>query len=208
MKRLFYAVVKNFCLVFFKLYNRLSVRWIAPMPKEDPIIVVANHCSNLDPVLVGSVFPRRLRYLAKAELFSSWIMRVLIRTLGAIPVNKQDQQSAGMALKAFLELLENGENVLLFPEGARSLDGKLQSLQGGAALIALKSGAPVVPAYIKGSFESMPPGAKFIRATSITVLFGETIYPKEISEGESPKESRKKFLDKISEALSDLEKSV
>ncbi|ADE57212.1 lysophospholipid acyltransferase family protein [Aminobacterium colombiense] len=207
MRHLFYTLTKIFCFIVLKLYNRLSVRWLASLPKEDPVIVVANHCSNLDPIIIGALFPRRLRYLAKSELFSTLGMSLLIRTLGAIPVKKQDLQSAGAALKAFLDLLEKGENVLLFPEGARSLNGKLQPLQGGVALIAMKSGAPVIPAFIKGSFESMPPGASFVRPNRIQVTFGEAIYPRELETGLSAKDSRQQFLDRVYEALENLEKS-
>ena len=198
MRHLFYTLTKIFCFIVLKLYNRLSVRWLASLPKEDPVIVVANHCSNLDPIIIGALFPRRLRYLAKSELFSTLGMSLLIRTLG---------QSAGAALKAFLDLLEKGENVLLFPEGARSLNGKLQPLQGGVALIAMKSGAPVIPAFIKGSFESMPPGASFVRPNRIQVTFGDAIYPRELETGLSAKDSRQQFLDRVYEALENLEKS-
>jgi len=93
--------------------------------------------------------------------------------------------------------------VLLFPEGARSLDGKLQPLEGGAALIAVKSGAPVVPAFVAGTFEAMPPGAKFVKPLHLSVIVGETI---ETSDYASlGREGRDKLLKKLEEELASLE---
>ena len=137
--KLFYFFVKWFFYISLKVYNRISTRWLSPLPRRN-YIVIANHCSNLDPVVMGAIFPGRLRFLAKSELFEPFIFGSMVRALGATPVQKQDSQSAGAALRAFLKLLDDGENVLLFPEGGRSLDGKLQPLEGGAALIAMKSG--------------------------------------------------------------------
>ncbi|WP_024822121.1 MULTISPECIES: lysophospholipid acyltransferase family protein [Aminobacterium] len=207
MNHLFYKLAKLFCFLVLKIYNRLTVIWKKSLISTSPVIVAANHCSNLDPVIIGAVFPRRLRYLAKSELFTIPGLSLLIRILGAIPVVKQNSQSAGAALKAFLELLEQGENVLLFPEGARSRDGGLQPLEGGVALIAMKSGAPIIPAYIQGSFQSMPPGARFVRPTRIKVTFGPAIVPAERTIGLSSKEGRLKLLEDVEEALKKLEET-
>jgi 1-acyl-sn-glycerol-3-phosphate acyltransferase len=172
--RIFYFFVKWSFFIALKVYNRLSIRWTSPLPERN-VIVVANHTSNLDPVIMGAVFPRRLRYLAKAELFEPFLFGSMVRALGSIPVRKQDSQSAGTALRTFLKLLESGENVLIFPEGGRSLDGKLKPLEGGVALIALRSGAPIVPAFITGAFEAMPPGSKWVKPLRLSIVFGETV---------------------------------
>jgi 1-acyl-sn-glycerol-3-phosphate acyltransferase len=152
---------------------------------------------------MGAIFPGRLRFLAKAELFEPFIFGSMVRALGATPVLKQDSQSAGAALRAFLKLLDDGENVLLFPEGGRSLDGKLQPLEGGAALIALKSGAPVVPAFVAGTFEAMPPGSKFVKPLHLSVVVGETIETAEYAR--LGREGRDLLLKKLEEELVSLE---
>lgn len=202
---LFYFLVKNFFKVFFRVYNRTTVRWAGVLPDRN-MILISNHCSNLDPVVLGAFFPRRLRYLAKSELFRSRLFGAIIRILGAVPVEKQDSQSAGASLRAFLKLLEDGEDVLLFPEGGRSPDGTLQPLEGGAALIAIKSGAPVVPAYVSGTFEAMPMGASTVRPVHIEVLFGEIIDPGEY--GALGKEGRTKLMEKMRESFEDLASQV
>ncbi len=172
--RIFYFFVKWSFFIALKVYNRLSICWTSPLPEQN-VIVVANHTSNLDPVIMGAVFPRRLRYLAKAELFEPFLFGSMVRALGSIPVRKQDSQSAGTALRTFLKLLESGENVLIFPEGGRSLDGKLKPLEGGVALIALRSNAPIVPAFISGAFEAMPPGSRWVKPLHLSIVFGDIV---------------------------------
>jgi len=201
-QKTFYFLVKSFFFICLKVYNRLSIRWGTSLPDRN-VIVIANHCSNLDPVVMGAVFPRRVRFLGKSELFEPFLFGSMVRALGVVPVDKQDSQSAGTALKAFLRLLKEGENVLLFPEGGRSLDGKLKPLEGGAALIAMKSGAPIVPAFVSGTFEAMPPGAKWVKPVHLAVVFGETIETGEyMSLG---REGRNKLVIKLQETLESLE---
>ncbi len=203
--RIFYFFVKWFFFICLKVYNRMTIRWKAPLPERN-VIVIVNHSSNLDPVVMGAVFPRRLRYLAKEELFGPLIFGGMIRALGAIPVRKQDSQSAGTALRAFMNLLKDGENVLLFPEGGRSLDGKLQPLEGGAALIALKTGAPVVPVFIAGTFQAMPPGAKWVKPVKVSVLLGEAIDT--IPFMEDGKEGRTRLLERFEKTFVSLEAEI
>ncbi|MDI9371060.1 MAG: lysophospholipid acyltransferase family protein, partial [Synergistota bacterium] len=107
--RVFYFLVRRFFFICLKVYNRLSIKWTSALPGRN-VIVAANHTSNLDPVIMGAVFPRRLRYLAKEELFKPFLFGGAIRALGAIPVSKSDSQRAGAALRTFLKLLESGEN--------------------------------------------------------------------------------------------------
>lgn len=201
--RLFYLLTRGFFAVLLKIYNRITVRWTESLPDRN-VILIANHCSNLDPIILGSFFPRQLRYLAKSELFESKLFGAVIRALGAVPVEKQDSQSAGASLRGFLKLLEDGSDVLLFPEGGRSTDGMLQPLEGGAALIAMKSGAPVLPAFLSGTFEAMPMGSSMVRPVHISVIFGRIIDSAEYAALGRP--GREKLLEAMQQALADLEK--
>jgi 1-acyl-sn-glycerol-3-phosphate acyltransferase len=180
---LVYFLVRNSARIFFTLYNRFSIRGIDRIP-PGPLVVAANHASNLDPVVVGSAFPRPLRYLAKEELFRNPLFGALIDALGAVPVAREDRQRAGTVLKMCLEQLASGRPLLLFPEGTRSSDGRLKTpLEQGAAFLSLKSGAPIVPAYLAGSFESCPRGAAFPRPAKLRLLFGHPLRPEESSSG-------------------------
>ncbi|MDR2176392.1 MAG: 1-acyl-sn-glycerol-3-phosphate acyltransferase [Synergistaceae bacterium] len=202
-ERIFYSVVRAFFAVFFTLYNRLSVRWAEPLPRGGRVIVASNHCSNLDPILVGIAFPRRLRYFAKEELFRPILFGRIIRLLGAVPVSRADSASAASALKGFFRLLEEGNDVLIFPEGSRSPDGNLLPLEGGVGLIAVHSKADILPVFIRGSYDAMPPGAVLIKPRKITVTFGRRIvFDPELRGG---KDAREKIMAELTRSLKALE---
>lgn len=173
---LFYRIAKIFFRTLFAIYDRASARGIENIP-DGPAVVASNHASNIDPPLVGCLFPRPLRYLAKKELFTNRLMSAAISALGAIPVDREDAGRAGAALKLLLSRIEAGESVLVFPEGMRSLDGRIGALEGGASFLAVKAGVPIVPVYIAGSFKAFPPGSSFPRPVKLTVTFGRAIYP-------------------------------
>jgi len=187
------------------VYNRLQVTGLErALSVKPPIIIAANHCSNLDPIVIGAAFPRRLRYLAKSELFSFPPFGFAIRSLGAVPAKRDDLQGAAGALKFLLERINKGESVLLFPEGQRSPDGSLQPLEGGAGLLAAKTGVPVVPAYVHGTFEALPRESSRYRPVRIRLVFGDPIYPAGIK-GVPVKELRQKITEKLENSLRKLE---
>ena len=203
--RFFYAFVRVSFRIIFTIYNRFSIRWLEPLPGNRPLIIACNHCSNLDPLLVGVAFPRRLRYFAKVELFGR-VLGPIIRTLGAVPVSRADNASAASALKGFFKLLEDGSDVLIFPEGSRSPDGKLLPLEGGVGLIAARSQAAILPVFIKGSYEAMPPGAALVKPHKITVTFGKILtYEPEFYK---TKGAREKIMAELTEAMLALESSA
>jgi 1-acyl-sn-glycerol-3-phosphate acyltransferase len=175
--RVFYSLVKNMFRGFFALYNRLDVRGLDNVAPGATVIVAANHSSYLDPPLIGSVFPGRLRYLAKESLFRVPLLGFFIRVLGAIPVTREDSQRAGAVMKLLLARLKNSESILLFPEGARSLDGKLQALEGGVAFLSVKTGVPVMPMYVQGALRAWPRGSLFPRPRKLRLFISPPIHP-------------------------------
>ncbi len=201
--KIFYAIVCSVLKFILIIYNRCSSRWLCRLPKDEKFIVACNHASNLDPVIVGCFFPRRLRYFAKEELFTNWLFGACIRALGAVPVSRQNNASAAGALKGFMKLYQEGSDVLIFPEGGRTLDGKLQPLEGGVAVIASHTRAPILPAFIHGSFKAMPPGAALIKPTKLRITFGEPL--RFSDEVYSSKEGRKIIMDSLSNAMKKLE---
>ena len=202
---LFYWVVRNTFRLALRLYNRCSVRWLAELEPDERVIVACNHASNLDPVVVGAFFPRRLRYFAKEELFRSWFLGTSIRALGAVPVSRADNASAAGALKGFMKLYREGSDILIFPEGGRSLDGRLRPLEAGVALIAMRERAPILPAFIHGSFDAMPPGLHFVRPAKITVTFGSPLRFSEEVYG--AKGGRDVIMGALTDAMRSLESS-
>jgi 1-acyl-sn-glycerol-3-phosphate acyltransferase len=121
------------------------------LPATGPAIVVINHQSEFDPPFVGVAFQRPLRYMAKIELFKHAWFRWAIEHLGAFPIRRGEGDRE--ALRRSLEVLEAGQVLLMFPEGTRSIDGRVHEFLPGVGLIALRSGAPVVPAAMKGTEE-------------------------------------------------------
>jgi 1-acyl-sn-glycerol-3-phosphate acyltransferase len=129
------------------------------VPAHGPALLVANHQSFLDPVIVGLATKRHLSYLARKTLFRNPFFSWAIRTLQAVPV---DQESSGIdGIRAVLRLLRAGKAVLIFPEGERSSDGKMRHLQPGIQLLIKRSGAPVIPVGVAGAFEAWPRRRKY-----------------------------------------------
>jgi 1-acyl-sn-glycerol-3-phosphate acyltransferase len=128
---------------------RCRARGAAFLPHEGPAIVITNHKANIDPVVVGMIFDRPLRYMAKKELFGNAALRKLIVALGAFPIDRGAGDRA--ALVTSIEILRRGEVLLMFPEGHRQRDDAVHEFLPGVAMIALRSGAPVVPMAMDGT---------------------------------------------------------
>ena len=112
-------------------------------------MVIMNHKGDVDPVIAGMIFDRPLRFMAKKELFKHAAFELLITTLGAFPIDR----GAGdrEALKTALDILARGEILLMFPEGHRQRDDAVHEFLPGVGMIALRSGAPVVPLAMDGT---------------------------------------------------------
>lgn len=119
------------------------------LPTDGPAIVIVNHKSNVDPILIGMVLERPLRYMAKKEVFTWAPLRKLVVSLGAFPI---DREAGGRdALRRSLEILKQGEVLLMFPEGHRQRDDEVHDFLPGVGMLALRSGAPVVPIAMDGT---------------------------------------------------------
>jgi 1-acyl-sn-glycerol-3-phosphate acyltransferase len=144
-------VLRPICTLYAKLFHRL--RFVAPagnlVPAQGPAIVVANHRSGVDPLLIGLVTRRRIRFLMAREYYATPGLQWGFRALGCIPVNR-DGNDLG-ATKAALKALRDGEVIGIFPQGGiREAGGSMEG-KAGVALLALRTGAPVVPFHIDGS---------------------------------------------------------
>lgn len=201
--KIFYVIVKYFFIVILKIYNRCSARWLEKLDPAEHMIIACNHSSNMDPVIVGCFFPRMLKYFAKEELFTNWLFGACIRALGAVPVSRTSNASAAGALKGFMKLYQEGNDVLIFPEGSRTLDGKLQPLEAGVALIASHERAPILPVFIHGAYDAMPPGSFFIKPRKITITFGKPL--KFSDEVYRSKEGRNVIMNSLTKSMQDLE---
>lgn len=143
------------------------------VPRTGGVLLVANHQSFLDPVLVAVQLDRPVSFLAKSELFENRYLKWLITNLHAFPV----RQGKGdvRAIKETVERLQEGHVLNVYPEGHRTEDGELGVVQPGIALMIRKAGVPIVPVAIIGSFNSWPRSAKLPRAGHVRVLYGPPI---------------------------------
>lgn len=154
------AIANGFLFLFFP-YRRTGTENI---PEKGPVVFCCNHISNLDPPLLAVSTKRKVHFMAKAELFRIPVLGGIIRLLGTFPVKRGagDRQ----ALKKAIKLLKDGHAVGIFPEGTRSKTGEMGQFHVGAALIALKGEAPIVPVAVCGSFRLFRP---------INIVFGSPI---------------------------------
>jgi 1-acyl-sn-glycerol-3-phosphate acyltransferase len=165
-----YTILKNCVLVVARVLFRLQARGREHIPRSGPVLLVANHSSLADPPLVGAVTPRPVSFMAKAELFEIPLLGGLIRRLNARPVRREGADLG--AMRTALRVLEHGGTLLIFPEGTRGQEGVLRDAKAGAGMLAVSSGAAVVPVYIQGSGRAWPRGQRLPRPVKITVTFG------------------------------------
>jgi len=146
------------------------------VPRTGPVIFASNHLSFIDSIAIPVAAPRPVHFLAKASYFDKWASRTFFTSIGAIPVHRGAGQAALDALDQQRQLLDDGRAVALYPEGTRSLDGRLYKGRTGVAFLALQTGAPVVPVGLVGTDKVMPVGATMPSLKHrVTVKFGEPL---------------------------------
>ena len=161
---------------FYEAFFRGDVAGTENLPEHGPFIIAANHLSYLDPPFVGSYVPRLMRPFARKTLWSGGIVSWWLDGVGCIPVDREAGDIG--AIKRVLQALQGNCGLILFPEGTRSRDGRLQKPKSGVGLMACRTGAAVVPARIFGSFEAFPRGRKLPRfGTPVSVIYGRPLYP-------------------------------
>jgi 1-acyl-sn-glycerol-3-phosphate acyltransferase len=124
------------------------------VPRRGPALLVANHESFLDPVLVGLASARQICYLARKTLFTNPLLGAYLRNVRTVPVDQEGVAKEG--LKTALELLKAGEVVLIFPEGERTWTGEMQPLKPGIQLLVKRAQVPVIPVGVAGAFHALP----------------------------------------------------
>lgn len=152
MERKFYKLTWIVCRPIFDLIYPRKVTGLENLPAEGGFVLCMNHCSALDPLFVSSRLPIRLRmkYLGKKELHDNKFLRPFVTWLGLIPV---DRGNADLnAVRSCLQVLKEGQGLVIFPQGTRSRDNTPTPMLPGASMIALRGGVPVIPGYIDGPY--------------------------------------------------------
>lgn len=142
---------------------------------DGPAIIASNHLSFLDPPFIGQAFDETIYSFARKTLFDHPLAGKILRQWQAIPVDRDKPDTA--SLKATIRLLKSGKKVLMFPEGTRSSDGRLQKGEAGVGLFIAKTGAPVLPIRLIGTYEAFPRHAKCLRPAQVTLVIGQKYQP-------------------------------
>jgi len=179
---MFYWIFRAIFIIILKLFYRFKVEGLENLPQKTNFIVVANHASYLDTLVIGAAIPKKTYWIASKNLYCIFWLRWFFRSIDALP-------SGSSSDKAISLLLDN-KNIGLFPEGNISPDGRLGEFRRGAALLAMKTGRPIIPCAILGTHQALPKRAAFPNFfVTIKVKIGK------------PKYLLKEFEDTIDEML-------
>jgi 1-acyl-sn-glycerol-3-phosphate acyltransferase len=163
-----YWICRLAVTVILKLFFRLKVEGLENIPQKTNFIIVANHASFLDPFVIAAAIPKKIYWLALKDIYNSSWLRWFMNMTKALPT--------GSASEKAIYLLTGNKNIGLFPEGTRTFDGKLREFKRGVALLAIKTGRPILPCAILGTYEAFPRTAKFPRFLPIKIKIGKLKY--------------------------------
>ncbi len=175
-QKLCYNIVGMVLRLFFRVYGRWRVIGLREnIPQSGPILLCANHASNLDPPLGWAAFYgyRRLRGVAKIELWKNSAAAYVMNAHDSISIKRGGVDRS--MFKAVLDGMARGDAIGIFPEGTRTYDGKLNPGLPGIGMLVQKSGAPVAPVAVLGTYEMLPRGQKRLKRSRIRIIFGAPI---------------------------------
>jgi 1-acyl-sn-glycerol-3-phosphate acyltransferase len=163
------------------------------IPREGGFLLASSHKSYLDPLVVGACIPRELRYFSKRELFANPLFGWLIRSYGAVPVERTGADRRALSLA--LEILKQGEGLIVFPEGTRIRRPGVGEAKPGIGMMAVRSGVPVIPCWAGSTWD---PRRSLLRRVPVRVCFGP---PLVFSASTEPAEVRRAYEDAASKIM-------
>lgn len=172
-----------FCKIFLgplvkKLFIK-KIKGLENIPKRN-FILVSNHQSYLDVIINGYLcVPRRFHFIGQIEGFKiplKWLIASLYFLSGVIPLNRKNERSREKVVKEAISVLKKGDILIIYPEGRRSTDGEIQEGKLGTARIFLKTGVPILPVGINGTFEALPPKGKLKIKKIIEINIGQPLF--------------------------------
>jgi 1-acyl-sn-glycerol-3-phosphate acyltransferase len=190
-----------------RLVYRPEVDGLENVPTTGPVIIAANHRAVLDTAVISLVVRRQVRFLGKAEYFTGRgvrgrLMAAFVDALGFVPVERGNAHAGLAALNAGQTVLNSGGVFAIYPEGTRSLDGRLYRGHTGVAVLALTTGAPVVPVALFGTDKLMPRGGRIPRYAKVGVRFGTPLDFSRVTERNL--RARRQVTDEVMEAIQTL----
>ena len=167
--------LRPFVRIGARLYWRIRLEGTQHIPADGPLIIAPNHVTYADPVLVWLPIRLRVHFMAWDALFDVPVLSWLIRRLRAFPV--QLESADPRSTREAVRLLQAGQSVMIFPEAARSPDGRLQRFRPGAFRLASSLQVPVLPVTILGGHDSWPPGRVLPRPGQLSIVYHPVISP-------------------------------
>lgn len=198
-----YGAIRLLLLIIFKFFFRLKVIGNENVPEKGGVIVATNHTSHLDPLVISCAIKKRQPiYMAKSELFNIPVVGIFVKTF-SFPVDRGKPKPS--TIKETVRRIKSGELIVMFPEGGRSKGGDLLEAKRGIGMIAALAKAVIVPAFIAGTDRVLPSGAKFIKLSKISVIFGNAI---EITEKDTGRDFQEKIGNDIMREIRSLKFKV
>jgi long-chain acyl-CoA synthetase len=207
MARLSQSLFRLWLDVSYHVHLGFRVSGLEHVPTKGPFIVVSNHTSHLDTCAILVALKRQNRDLhplaAKDYFFKdgliSWASHMF---LNAVPFDRQVHVAESLGLAA--GVLQRGHSVIFFPEGSRSVSGIMQPFRRGVGVLAVVSGVPVVPAYITGTYESMPKGRSWPRRSRVQIRFGPPIRCEQHVEADAASDVARQIMLHLQQAVASL----
>lgn len=199
LERTSYAITRLLALGVGKLWFRVEIRGTDRLPAH-PFVLAPVHRSNIDFLLAAFVTRPRMRYMGKASIWKWRTPGRFFSMLGAFPVHRgsADRES----LRTCTRVIENGESLVMFPEGSRRSGPVVDELFDGASYVAARTGVPLVPVGIGGSEAAMPPGAKLIKPRKVVLVVGEPVLvPRGDGSGRVPRRVVRELTEELHGAL-------
>ena len=197
-----YRLAQTLSFFYFRIFHKLEIKGLDNVPAIDSFILASNHLSFLDPPLVGCKVMRNLHYFARDSLFKG-PLGCLIRRLNSIPVNRGQLDLS--TLKRTLKVLRDGNPLLVFPEGTRSLNGTMGKGKKGLGLLVIKSKCPVLPVRIKGSYEVLGKGKILPRiGRKLSITYGSLIPFDSLCPSPVDKDSYEQISNRVMSEISNL----
>ncbi|MFJ8041900.1 lysophospholipid acyltransferase family protein [Kitasatospora sp. NPDC096147] len=192
-----------------RVVYRPVIEGLENVPRGGGVILASNHLSFVDSVVIPLAAPRQVFFLAKAEYFTGTgfkgaLSRAFFTAINAVPVERGEYRSAQASLESALEILNDGKAFGIYPEGTRSLDGRLYRGKTGVAWLALTAGVPVVPVALEGPEQILPVGKRFPRLKKVTVRFGEPLHFDELHGQARSARARREVTDRVMAAIHEL----
>jgi 1-acyl-sn-glycerol-3-phosphate acyltransferase len=197
-----YALRMVFDMVF-----RGEVVGVGNLPRHGGFLLAANHASFIDPPMIGVHVERQIAYFARKTLWKPGFASWWLDSVGTIPVDRDGGQDVS-AIKRVIKALKQERGLILFPEGTRTTDGRLQPAKAGVGFIAIKTQVPVVPVRIFGSFEAYGKGRGMRLGTPVTVVFGKPMLPAAYDDPAAGKERAQRASERIMAEIARLQLPV